>query len=383
MRNSLESRPGTTTLEEAHMAERRLSRPASLAALVTLGLAVAACSGPTPSAEPAGAYTPIPAGVETVEASLRETFEMSPQETHEYWENPEAFNLEPILNYVDTDGSVGEHGGDTPTGALVPPSNGLDVSEDGRGLGDEAEGVPYQPGGVGEGATGRLYIAFPGDEHGVCSGTVVNSDAGNIVATAAHCIWDSSAEERAVNTLFIPADSDNGANRPYGTWSATEVIYSEIFREEALVDPTISGEGWAYDVAFLIMEENDQGQNIQEVTGAMGIAFGVPNETLVSTGYPTRDPYDGTDRFYCSTSSYDLGMFGGYYWPCDMTPGMSGGGVFAYYDDATDAGYLVAVNSLVSQDSQGNVTHTESSALGEVALDLYTQAGGYGNVDQE
>uniref|UniRef100_UPI0025FAA738 hypothetical protein n=1 Tax=uncultured Agrococcus sp. TaxID=382258 RepID=UPI0025FAA738 len=67
------------------------------------------------------------------------------------------------------------------------------------------------------------------------------------------------------------------------------------------------------------------------------------------------------------------------HWPCDMTPGMSGGGVFAYYDEDTDAGYLVAVNSLVFFDSDGNVSHTESSVLGEVAQSLYARAGGYGD----
>lgn len=361
-----------------HMANLPRRKSLSLAALALLALSVAACSGPAPSAESTGEYQPIAANIESDEASLREPFEMSPQDTHEYWENPEAFNLEPLLDYTDPEGSIGEQGGDTPTGAFVPPSNGLEIGDDGRGLGDEPEGQLYDPSGVGEAATGRLYMAFSDDERSVCSGTVVNSQSGNIVATAAHCIWDSAGKRQAINTLFVPADSENSQNQPYGRWSAVEVIYSEIFAEEAESDPRIDGDGWKYDVAFLVMEEQD-GQSIQEVTGAMGIAFGVPNQSLVSTGYPTQEPYDGTDRYYCSTNSYQLGYFGGYHWPCDMTPGMSGGGVFAYYDEDTDAGYLVAVNSLVFFDSDGNVSHTESSVLGEVAQSLYARAGGYGD----
>lgn len=363
------------------MGNRPLRKSVSATALAVVALTVAACAGPSPTAEPAGEYRPIPGNVETIEASLREPFEMSPQETHEYWENPEAFNLEPILNHTDPDGSIGEHGGDTPTGAFVPPTNGLEIGDDGRGLGDQPEGTAYNPSGIGDGATGRLYMAFSDTEQSVCSGTVVNSETGNIVVTAAHCIWDSSGKRQALNTMFIPADSNNGQNQPYGRWSAVEVIYSEIFAEEAETEPSISGEGWIYDVAFLVMEENAEGQSIQEVTGAMGIAFGVPNQSLVSTGYPTMEPYDGFDRYYCSTNSYQLGYFGGYHWPCDMTPGMSGGGVFAYYDGDTDAGYLVAVNSLVYFDEDGNVTDTESSVLGEVALSLYTTAGGYGDAE--
>lgn len=365
------------------MAQRRLGRPLTATALTVAVLTVVGCAGPAPVAEPAGRYDPIPGSVESVETSLRESFEMTPQETHEYWEDPEAFNIEPFTNFTDPNGAVGEHGGDTPIGALVPPSNGIEIGEEGRGLGDEPVGVPYEPTGVGEGATGRLYMSFDDDTHSVCSGTVVNSDVGNVVATAAHCVWDTEGKRQARNTIFIPADSGQGTDRPYGTWSAVEVIYSPLFAEGAEADPVISGEGWSYDFALLIMEENEQGQNIQEVTGAMGIAFGVPNQTLVSTGYPTREPYDGSGRFYCATTAYERGYFGGYYWRCDMTPGVSGGGVFAYYDGDTDAGYLVAVNSLVTGDADGNVTHAESSALGQVAYDLYTEAGGYGYDEQE
>lgn len=357
------------------------SRVAGAAALLTLVAAVAGCAAPAPLGEATGNYAPVPDLVTTEEVTFRESFEMSPEDTHEYWSDPTIFNNAETFNYTSPDGAIGEQSADRPTGAYVEPTDGMEIGENGKGLGDVSVAEEFTPPDLAKSATGRLYIAFGSEFNFVCSATVVNSATGSVVATAAHCLVDTETGELAKNALFVPDDLDNGRQQPYGAWSAVDMVVPQTFIDGVKKSSTeIGGDGWTYDFGFLVMEERD-GKTIQEETGGMGIAFGVPTNTLVSTGYPSGGSFDGSKRFYCSTTSFEHGRFGGYYWPCNMTPGMSGGGVFAYYNEERSSGYLVAVNSLVyfEQGDQDAVHHTESAVLGEQAQQLYVEAGGWGS----
>ena len=279
---------------------------------------------------PTGEYAPVPDLVTTEEVTFRESFEMSPEDTHEYWSDPTIFNNADTFNYTSPDGAIGEQSADRPTGAYIEPTDGMEIGENGNGPGDVATAQEFEPDGLAKNATGRLYIAFGDQFNFVCSATVVNSRTGNVVATAAHCLVDTETGELAKNALFVPDDYDNGRDQPHGAWSAVDMVVPSTFIDGVKKSNTdIEGDGWTYDFGFLVMEEQD-GSPIQEVTGAMGIAFGVPTKTLISTGYPAAGQFDGSKRFFCSTTGFEHGRFGGYYWPCNMTPGMSGGGVFAY-----------------------------------------------------
>lgn len=339
------------------------------------------CAAPSPQGQATGEYAPVPDLVTSEEVTFRESFEMSPEDTHEYWSDPTIFSNADTFNYTSPDGAIGEQSADRPTGAYIEPTDGMAIGENGNGLGDVEVAEEFQPADLAKSATGRLYIAFGDQFNFVCSGTVVNSASGSVVATAAHCLVDTETGELAKNALFVPDDLDNGKQQPHGAWSAVDMVVPQSFIDGVeKSNTTIDGDGWTYDFGFLVMEEQD-GQTLQETTGAMGIAFGVPTRTLISTGYPAAGDFDGSKRFFCSTTSFEHGRFGGYYWPCNMTPGMSGGGVFAYYDQDRSSGYLVAVNSLVyfEQGDQDTVHHTESAVLGEQAQQLYIEAGGWGS----
>jgi V8-like Glu-specific endopeptidase len=81
---------------------------------------------------------------------------------------------------------------------------------------DPLEGEPFS--GVAQ--VGTLFGTSDGSltsHH--CTGSVVSSPAGDIVVTAAHCVYDSSGAE--TDLAFVP-DYDNGS-MPYGVWDVSAV----------------------------------------------------------------------------------------------------------------------------------------------------------------
>lgn len=337
--------------------------------MLVMALALTGCV--SVSAIPsAGGYDPYAPPVEGEAVALRDDFESSPQETHDFWSNPDLFESAEGIQYTTPDNGISAGAGDPATGAFVPPTVPSPATENSNHYGDVPTGEVYDRTGLGGTALGRLYMQFDGDRMGVCSASVVNSKSGNVVATAAHCLVDfenNMAPPKSV--VFIPADRNNGQEQPFGQWAAVQYLIPQYFIDNASVNPNgnVTGSGWTMDHAFLVMEEQN-GKSIQDVTGGMGIAFGVPVEKLVQVGYPTAAPYDGTDEFFCSSTRWVQGWAAGYQHQCDMSPGSSGGAWLAYYDNALGAGYVVAVNS-----TGDNVT-AEGSILGQGALDLYQQA---------
>jgi len=99
-----------------------------------------------------------------------------------------------------------------------------------------------------------------------CSASVVDSPAGNLVITAAHCL----AGRQAGQFVFVPG-YDNG-RAPYGAWPVRRVITDQDW---AWSDPDD-------DVAFV-----DLTRAVQDVTGAERLGTGQPPGQLVTViGYP-------------------------------------------------------------------------------------------------
>lgn len=349
-----------------------LSRVSVLIALVAM--ACIGCTSQTPGESVVGAFTLAPEiGSDATDmVGLRQEFEESPQEVNEYWSDSaltEATPRSPGDPGTPSDGPT-----DEPTGAVVPPSDGPigTVAPDANG--SVADGRPFPAAGISVATQGRLYYVFNGLNY-VCSASVVNSATRNVVATAAHCMWDTEGQTGfASNVLFIPADSANGQGAPYGRWTAAAVFLSPTFQESAFIEPStgyVTGDGWAFDFAFIVMAPNEAGQQIQDVTGGQGVAFGVPVEGLVVIGYPTAPPFDGNSERYCASPSWDESSYGGYGIPCVMTPGSSGGGWFTRFDPARGVGYLVSMTSTLDGSSLYGVS------LGQEARGLYQAAGGF------
>ncbi|MGO2111263.1 MAG: trypsin-like serine peptidase [Pseudoclavibacter sp.] len=339
-------------------------------ALIVLVLALTGCAAMPNAVASSGGYAPYVQPGEEGSLALRDDFESSAQETHDYWSDPSLFADAEGVQYTSPDNGISGGTGDPATGAYVPPTVPAPAAESPNGYGDVPNGEVFDRNGLAGAALGRLYIQFGEDQMGVCSASVVNSQSRSIVVTAAHCLVDFANNNAvAQSVLFIPADRSNGQEQPHGQWAATQYYIPQYFTDNAQVDDSgaVMGSGWTMDHAFLVMEEKG-GQRIQDATGGMGIAFGVPVQNLVQVGYPTAEPYTGEDEYFCASTKWEQGWAAGYQHLCDMTPGSSGGAWMAYYDNQLGAGYIVAVNST------GNATKAEGSILGQGAFDLYQQA---------
>ena len=110
-------------------------------------------------------------------------------------------------------------------------------------------GQPF--GGVA--AVGALFTESNGKlgAH-FCTASVVDSTAGDLAVTAAHCVYGKSAA-----MVFVP-DYANGKT-PYGIWPVTKVYTDSAW--DASQDPD-------HDVAFLRLSDASDGTPIENLTGA-------------------------------------------------------------------------------------------------------------------
>ena len=103
-----------------------------------------------------------------------------------------------------------------------------------------------------------------------CSAAVVDSPAGDLLITAAHCLTGQG------QVVFVPGYA--GGRGPYGAWTVTRVILAPQWTSSADPDD---------DVAFLVVSQPQTGVAIQRVTGGERLGIGPPPpRPVVVTGYP-------------------------------------------------------------------------------------------------
>ena len=107
---------------------------------------------------------------------------------------------------------------------------------------------------------GVLYQPGAGVSSHFCSASVVHSAAGNLVITAAHCVYSDGPKS---DIAFAPGFHDG--QLPYGSWTVTKVLVSPNWQSAADPDE---------DVAFLQVAPSSTGASLESVTGADQIAFG-------------------------------------------------------------------------------------------------------------
>ncbi|MCP3802242.1 hypothetical protein NLX83_23515 [Allokutzneria sp. A3M-2-11 16] len=334
---------------------------AVLAAIAALGACTVAKPG-TPKAGPSTRNIEEELG-NTKESDLRKVFTSSPQQVNDYWNSDRLKNAKPRQPEPGQGTDVPK---DEPAGVVVQPTSGpVGVT---RPQPSDPSGAAWSRAGLSASTAGRLYYSFNGDPY-VCSASVVNSTSGTLVATAAHCVWETTPGKKswASDVLFIPGDTNRQA--PYGRWTAEMMYAPKQFIDSADSAPgTTKGAGWAYDFAFLRMRPLN-GRNIKDALGGQGIAFDARAESIRTLGYPTAPPFDGTTMRSCASPTYTTERSRNTYGiPCTMTPGCSGGGWFTRFDDEKGAGYLISVHST------GNGRQSNGPTLGKVAYDLYKQA---------
>src|SRR5205085_3805825 len=139
-----------------------------------------------------------------------------------------------VLRFTRPGGRLLRGGGAT-TSAAGPGATGTDTGD--------STLYPNRVNGLLLGDFGPL-ISFQ------CSGSVVNTGAGDVVLTAGHCAVDAETGMSATNLVFIPGYRDGA--EPYGEWPVTSFAVPSQWQS------TVGGGGLnsdeAGDMAMLVLQ---------------------------------------------------------------------------------------------------------------------------------
>lgn len=159
-----------------------------------------------------------------------------------------------------------------------------------------------------------------------CTASVVHTEAGDVVLTAAHCVSDSASQKKGKTVdgqlfsafAFAPGFTGNPCtnpkslsaaftcgNAPYGVWSASSVGVPEPWLDQTVPGPNNSQiPDHSVDYAVLLMSSNGGTEIESAVGGGLGLgfdqsrsddwqAFGQPGAGLVSCSGVPGDYYAG------------------------------------------------------------------------------------------
>jgi V8-like Glu-specific endopeptidase len=188
-----------------------------------------------------------------------------------------------------------------------------------------------------------------------CTASVVDSPAGDLVITAAHCLHGKQPGQVA----FVPEYHRH--HEPYGSWTVTRVFVDAAWARSGNPND---------DVAFLVVSQPGNPTPVQRLTGGEKLATGWRAALLVQViGYP-----DGRERpITCTARTRAFGRrqmefdCGGY------TDGTSGGPFLANVHPATGLG---AVAGVIGGYEQGGDTPSVSysARFGPPIRNLYHEA---------
>ena len=197
-------------------------------------------------------------------------------------------------------------------------------------------------------APGQLGMHF-------CTGSVVDSAAGDLVITAAHCIVGHTAGQMA----FVP-DYGNGRH-PDGIWTVTRVMVERHWRSAQDPDD---------DFAFLTVHRTGSKQSLENLTGAEAIAVGVPAGKHVEVaGYPDT----AGEMISCDNTAHAFSATQFMFHCTGFSDGTSGGPLLA---NVSPADGLDTVIGVIGGYEQGGSTASVSYAArfsGQLGA-LYQQA---------
>jgi V8-like Glu-specific endopeptidase len=160
-----------------------------------------------------------------------------------------------------------------------------------------------------------------------CTGSVVSSPQGDIVITAAHCVYSGSGADTSL--AFVP-EYDDGA-MPYGAWYVSKVVVPKQWIADRDPDD---------DYAFIVVHKSGSSTPIQAVVGADTLAVDQPYSAVTRViGYPsdTNKPITCTNRtseFSATQLEFDC---------ADYPGGTSGSPFLVNVDSSTGRGEVVGV----------------------------------------
>jgi V8-like Glu-specific endopeptidase len=209
---------------------------------------------------------------------------------------------------------------------------------------------------AGTPAVGALFSASAGKlgQH-FCTASVIDSPAGDLAITAAHCVTSTSG-----TIDFVPG-YDHG-HTPYGVWTVTKVYVDQAWNSSSNPDD---------DFAFLRISQPGSSVPVEDETGAEKLGTGTPaSRQLVQViGYPSSSSQPVTCQNRLSEP-----MAGQLEFDCaGYADGTSGGPFLSDVDQSTGQGTVIGV---IGGYQQGGDTPqiSYSSVLGANAEALYQTA---------
>lgn len=250
------------------------------------------------------------------------------------------------------DSSSGSSGGTAPSAVPVTQSSSA------RPDATAPAGTPAAKRFDGVRTVGALFFTVGGKAH-FCTASVVDSAAGDLVITAAHCVY-SQAHGYAGHIEFVPGYHDG--KRPYGAWAVRKVTVASGWRRSA--DPNL-------DVAFLAVGPA-HGTRIQSRTGGLRLGIGRRyEESLVPVGYNDTD--DGPVK--CRTKSFKFRPGQLEFYCHNFWDGTSGGPWITGFDARTGNGMVIGVIGGYEQGGDYEWA-SYSPYFGSAVSELFRQAGG-------
>jgi V8-like Glu-specific endopeptidase len=215
--------------------------------------------------------------------------------------------------------------------------------------------------------TGKVFFSDHNGGNWVCSASLVNSPAKNVVITAGHCVYGTAGGELPAgetwhrNWVFAPDYSNGWA--PFGFWTA---------RQLWTVTNYVNNGDEQDDLGAAILNTNSSGQKAVNLLGGQGFAWNQSStQYIYDFGYPAAAPFNGQTLQECDGQASYNGLF----WVnmemlnCNFTGGSSGGpwlmgfnGQWGYINSVNDAnGYFLfggQMGGLYFGNNAGNLYNT-------------------------
>ena len=166
---------------------------------------------------------------------------------------------------------------------------------------------------------------FSNSHRHFCTGAVVSGGAGDIVVTAAHCLYGRGFRRRV---FFVPR-YDRG-RRPYGTWTSTTMLVDRRWRLRHDAD---------LDFGFIVLRPR-YGRRIASVVGANTLITNPGFHNLIRViGYPSR-----SDRaVVCDSVTHRFGRFQLRFYCPGFYGGTSGSPFLRHYSKRRRTGEIMGV----------------------------------------
>lgn len=221
-----------------------------------------------------------------------------------------------------------------PNAKPTEPGNGNGKGGGKGGGGDDGDGTAsttvtgatWTGGGDIVHTTGKVFFTLAGARY-QCSASAADSEKGNLVVTAGHCVHEGDGGEFASNWAFYPA-YDGTAHETLGVWTATHLFTTSTWADAWAG----SSDGFDDDAGFALVTgtpETDLETAISGVGATVPtVDFDLDPEGVdyFSFGYPAEKKYKGTTLTYCAgpvTGTMDSNATLAI--ACDMNGGSSGG----------------------------------------------------------